>query len=68
MEDFILFINKENKEQFNTWKKQVEDIEVKEPIDCLRIIELNLSNICNLRCPFCPQSKGWKMARLILWT
>lgn len=60
MEDFILFINRENKEQFNTWKKQVEDIEIKEPIDCLRIIELNLSNICNLRCPFCPQSKGWK--------
>lgn len=55
-----MFKNKENMEQFNTWKEQVEDIEIKEDIDCLRIIELNLSNICNLRCPFCPQSKGWK--------
>lgn len=55
-----MFENKENLEQFNTWKNQVEDIDIKEDIDCLRIIELNLSNVCNLRCPFCPQSRGWK--------
>ena len=50
----------ENQEQFDTWKNQVEDVELKNQIDCLRIIELNLSNVCNLKCPFCPQSKGWK--------
>ena len=44
----------------NTWKNDVENVEVKTTIDCLRSIELNLSNICNFRCPFCPQSLGWK--------
>lgn len=54
MEDLM-----ENQEQFNEWKFLVEDIEPKNQLDCLRIIELNLSNVCNFRCPFCPHSKGW---------
>lgn len=50
----------ENQQQFNTWKSLVEDIEIKTQLDCLRIIELNISNVCNLKCSFCPQSHGWK--------
>ena len=53
----------ENQIQFETWKNQVEDITPQEQIDCLRIIELNISNICNLKCPFCPQSKDWNPSR-----
>lgn len=50
----------ENQELFDIWKQQVEEIEPKTQLDCLRIIELNLSNVCNLKCPFCPQSLDWK--------
>lgn len=49
----------ENKKLFNTWKKQVEHVRIKSQIDCLRIVEVNLSNVCNLKCPFCPRSKDW---------
>lgn len=50
----------ENPTLMNTWKNDVEIIDITSTIDCLRSIELNLSNICNFRCPFCPQSLGWK--------
>ena len=51
----------ENQQLFNTWKAQVEDITPSCQLDCLRIIEINLSNICNFKCPFCPQSLNWKI-------
>lgn len=50
----------ENPQQFNEWKRQVEDITPETQLDCLRVIEINLSNVCNYRCPFCPQSFGYK--------
>lgn len=49
----------ENQKLFNTWKAQVEEIDPTCQLDCLRIIEVNLSNVCNFKCPFCPQSKDW---------
>lgn len=49
----------EDPKKFNIWKNMVEDIEPKEQFDCLRAIEVNLSNVCNLKCSFCPQSQGW---------
>lgn len=50
----------ENPILMNTWKNDVERVDISSTIDCLRSIELNLSNVCNFRCPFCPQSLGWK--------
>lgn len=49
----------ENQTQFNSWKDTVEDCELKTQIDCLRILELNISNVCNLKCSYCPQAYGW---------
>lgn len=46
----------ENVSIFNDWKQRIENVLIQSPIDCLRIVEVNISNICNLRCPFCPQS------------
>lgn len=46
-----------NKEIFDSWKEEVEDIEITNKLDCLRIVELNVSNLCNRKCSFCPQSK-----------
>lgn len=45
---------------FNDWKRDVENIKITKMFDCLRIIELNLSNICNLSCSFCPHAYSWK--------
>lgn len=50
----------EDPKVFNNWKQNVEDISIITQLDCLRIIELNISNKCNLRCPFCPQSKQYE--------
>lgn len=41
---------------FNKWKELIEDFEITNELDCLRSIEINISNICNLKCPFCPHS------------
>ena len=49
----------ENANVFNNWKHQLEDVILQNPIDCLRIVELNVSNVCNLKCPFCPQSSKY---------
>lgn len=49
----------EDPKKFNIWKDMVEDVNPIHQIDCLRAVEVNLSNVCNLRCPFCPQSQGW---------
>lgn len=49
----------EDPKKFNIWKDMVEGIEPKEQFDCLRAVEVNLSNVCNMRCSFCPQSQGW---------
>lgn len=56
----------ENQVQFNTWKEDVEGITPQQQIDCLRIVELNISNICNLKCPFCPHSKDWQPTKPLL--
>lgn len=53
----------EDLKQFNEWKAQVENINPQTQLDCLRIIEINLSNICNFRCPFCPQSLNYKSSK-----
>lgn len=44
---------------FEDWCKQVEDVVLDNPIKCWRILELNVSNLCNFKCPFCPQSFGF---------
>jgi organic radical activating enzyme len=44
---------------FEDWCKQVENVVLDNPVKCWRILELNISNICNLKCPFCPQSFGF---------
>lgn len=41
---------------FDSWKQCVENVKIRSNIDCMRIVEVNISNVCNLKCPFCPQS------------
>lgn len=41
---------------FDNWKKQIEVVNPTCELDCLRSIEINISNVCNLKCPFCPHS------------
>jgi len=50
----------EDPKKFNIWKDMIESIEPQEQIDCLRALEVNICNVCNMRCSFCPQSQGWK--------
>lgn len=49
----------ENREKFASWKNKLEGIDIHKPLDCLRAVEINLSNVCNRACRFCPHSKGW---------
>ena len=51
----------ENQQQFKSWKETVEDCNIEQQIDCLRILELNISNICNLKCCYCPQAYGYQI-------
>lgn len=46
----------ENSVIFSDWKKSVENVNILSKVDCLRIVEVNISNVCNMKCPFCPQS------------
>lgn len=46
----------ESEKIFNNLKEQVESINPTCELDCLREIEINISNVCNLKCPFCPHS------------
>ena len=50
----------ENPELFNQWKDKIENFQPRTLLDCFRELEVNLSTVCNLKCPFCPQSKGYK--------
>ena len=54
-------MNISNSSYFNSWKQQIEIFDYKKPIDLLRSIELNLSNVCNLKCSFCPHGNNWKI-------
>ena len=49
----------ENPKFFNTWKEEIENCKLDSFLDCFREIEINISNVCNLKCPFCPHSKGY---------
>jgi len=53
----------ENKIIFDKWKADIESIDISNKIDCLRIVELNVSNVCNLKCPFCPHSQNFNATR-----
>ena len=50
----------ENKQIFDAWKYTIEDVEPIHQLDCLRAITIDIANICNMHCPFCPIGNGWK--------
>lgn len=54
----------EDEKLFKAWQAQLEEVDPIEQMDCFRAIELNISNVCNLRCPFCPQAQGWKNTKI----
>lgn len=49
----------ENPKIFNRWKYEIENCEPNSLLDCFREVEISVSSVCNLKCPFCPHSKGY---------
>ena len=44
---------------FEEKKKKIETVTIKKAIDCLRVVTLNISEKCQLKCPSCPRSYGY---------
>ena len=47
-------------------KHDIEDIEIKDELSCLRTISLNVTDICNKKCVSCPHSKGFDNINIML--
>lgn len=45
---------------FRRTKSLVESSEIESHFGCLKTIVLNVSEVCNLECPMCPRSSGYK--------
>ena len=44
---------------FEEKKKEIETVKIEKELDCLRVVTLNISEKCQLKCPSCPRSQGY---------